>query len=428
MIILKTLWNSIRAIFRKEKIWKKTFFALCLANLFIASRFFLIHFEYNEVLSFCVQWSWIPSSVILLVIMYGEVLTRHRLKRLFISEGFVDNKEKTPDYIKTTKSNAYLEKVCFKSKIHPNNWEKFKDTLEMFYEKKIYRLKENPEDITKMDVLLIDEQLPRYIEWNDAFLLDECKFVIGEGFEEKSVWDASVLHHGIISGSTSSGKTALLRVILHQAILKQNYIVHVLDFKGGSDYASIEKEYIKHNNLKNEFGGKVISEPEEARNLLTSLKLEVEERMASFKRAGVTNIKEYNSGSLQKKYILLVIDEAAEILDVKPKNSEDKLLYSDIDQTLRTLARTARAAGINIIFGLIRPDSNVIDGQIKNNLLWRVCGYFKDPAASGIVLDNDLATTLPPEIKGRFIVGEDEVQAYYLPIPKHNGACDDGEP
>lgn len=92
-------------------------------------------------------------------------------------------------------------------------------------------------------------------------------------------------------------------------------------------------------------------------------------------------------------------------------------MYAEIDHLLRTLARTSRAAGIHLILGFIRPSADLLDGQIKNNLLWRACGYFADPAASRIVLDNDKATELPPEVKGRFIIGEEETQVYYLPIP-----------
>ena len=70
---------------------------------------------------------------------------------------------------------------------------------------------------------------------------------------------------------------------------------------------------------------------------------------------------------------------------------------------------------------VIRPSADVLDGQIKNNLLWRACGYFSDPSASRIVLDNDRATQLPTEIKGRFIVGDEETQVYYMPPAQKPG-------
>ena len=169
----------------------------------------------------------------------------------------------------------------------------------------------------------------------------------------------------------------------------------------------------------------------ETRNILVSLLIEVRGRLEEFKKVGVANIDEYNARG-RKQFLpwLLTIDEGAEIFDVKPRGKEEKDLYAEIDQTLRTLARISRAAGVHILIGFIRPSSEVLDGQIKNNLLWRGSGYFADPAASRIVLDNDKATELPPEIKGRFIIGDEETQVYYLPIPndsgKGNEPTDDG--
>jgi len=71
--------------------------------------------------------------------------------------------------------------------------------------------------------------------------------------------------------------------------------------------------------------------------------------------------------------------------------------------------------GIHIIIGIQRPDSTIINGQIKNNISFRVCGRFVDREPSQIMLNNDLASKLP-NIKGRFIVKDDElkeVQCFY---------------
>lgn len=220
--------------------------------------------------------------------------------------------------------------------------------------------------------------------------------------------------HGIVAGATGGGKTALLRCIVHQAIMKK-YNVNVMDFKRGGDFASLEQERQKYCDLENGYGKFLVSDPRDANNLLSSLIVEVSGRMQRFKESGVSNIYEYNAlGKDRINPWLVVIDEAAELLDVKTSDKAAKELYAEINQSLRTLARTSRAAGVHLLLGFIRPDANVLDGQIKNNLLWRVCGYFTDPAASRIVLDNDKATELPPEIKGRFIIGEEEVQTYYL--------------
>lgn len=277
------------------------------------------------------------------------------------------------------------------------------------------QLKKN---IRVIDIYLIQEDLPSFIKWEDSYMEPGDKFAIGESYTGKIIWDASVFPHGLIAGATGSGKTGLLRSIIYQGIMKR-YNVNVLDLKGGGDYASVEKEAQKYSDLEEGYGSFIISEPEDVLRLLRGLTIEVEGRFAAFKEADVTNITEYNARG--KEYFvpwLLVIDEAVELLDVKPKDKAEKEMYIEINHYLRKLARLSRAAGVHILMGFIRPDANVLDGQIKNNLMWRVCGYFADPAASRIVLDNDMATELPPEIKGRFIIGEQETQAYYMPIPK----------
>lgn len=269
-----------------------------------------------------------------------------------------------------------------------------------------------------MDIYLIQEALPSFIRWNDSLMDSGNKFAIGESYTGKVVWDASKLPHGLVAGATGSGKTGILRCIIHQAILKK-WNVSVLDFKGGGDFTDVEREAEKYRDLEDGYGPFIISDPEEAHQLLLALTIEVKGRLAAFKEAGVSNIEEYNARG-REQFIpwLLVVDEAAELLDVKPKDKAEKELYTEIDHYLRTLARLSRAAGVHLTVGLIRPAAEIIDTEIKSNLLWRACGFFSDPAASRIVLDNDRATELPPEIKGRFIVGDEEVQAYYMPIQK----------
>ena len=305
----------------------------------------------------------------------------------------------------------------FKSTIPAEDWEKIRGELELFWHKKIYKMEQSRKERV-MSVFFISEELPQYIEWRDELMEAGARFAIGESYTGKAVWDASAMPHGLIGGSTGSGKTGLLRCIIHQAI-KKRWNVSVLDFKGGGDFTDVEREAEKYRDLENGYGPFIISAPEEARQLLLALTIEVKGRLAAFKEAGVSNIDEYNARG-REQFIpwLLVVDEAAELLDVKPKDKAEKELYTEIDHYLRTLARLSRAAGVHILMGYIRPDATVLDGQIKNNLSWRACGYFPDPAASRIVLDSDRATELPPEVKGRFIVGDEEVQAYYMPIPR----------
>jgi len=277
----------------------------------------------------------------------------------------------------------------------------------MLFQSKIHKVKTSAANIRIIDLYVVKKDLPKLIAWDDSYILDGRKFAVGEGFEGKVIWDAAEMPHGMVAGTSGAGKSATIRCLCYQATRK-GFNVCILDFKGGGDFAG--------------FDGTIISEPEAARDVLVSLLAEVRARMAAFRAAGVSNIDEHNAlGRELRTPWLFVVDEAAEVFDVKPRDKDEKELYAEIDKTLRTLARMSRAAGVHLLLGIIRPDADVIAGQIKNNLLWRACGYFADPAASRIVLDSDKATTLPPDVKGRFIVGDQEVQTYYFPVPKTAG-------
>lgn len=69
---------------------------------------------------------------------------------------------------------------------------------------------------------------------------------------------------------------------------------------------------------------------------------------------------------------------------------------------LATLARLGRAFGIHLVMATQRPDANIVSGQIKNNIAYRVCGR-ADNNLSMIVLDNTDAARINKEYIGRFI-------------------------
>ncbi|MCL2020504.1 MAG: FtsK/SpoIIIE domain-containing protein [Oscillospiraceae bacterium] len=406
---MKILLYALKGLFRKPNTLRKiVIFAFIALALYLVSNLILVRLTDNIVLKFAARWVWLPFTVLFLIIRHGEPMKRRNYYRFFEQVSLVGYDDRLPEYLWSVPHNEYITKIRFCTKVPLAEWEKVKSKIEVYHNKKIYKIENLEEDLTMLDIYLIVEKLPKFIAWSDDLMVEGRRFVIGESYKGREFLDLTATPHALVAGASGGGKTTILRCIIHQATQKR-FNVSVLDFKGGGDYSGIEQENI-------------ISDPEEARNLLQCLTGEVKSRAEMFKSVGVSNIDEYNAGDYSYKLVpwLLVIDEAAEILDVKPKTKEDKELYSEIDQYLRTLARTSRAAGVHILMGLIRPDSNVIDGQIKNNLLFRACGYFPDPAASRIVLDNDKATSLPPNVKGRFIIGEDEVQAYYLPMPKNS--------
>ena len=86
----------------------------------------------------------------------------------------------------------------------------------------------------------------------------------------------------------------------------------------------------------------------------------------------------------------------------------------NIDRMLSTIARQGRAFGIHLILATQRPDANVLPGQIKNNMDFRVCGRAGN-VLSQIILDNtSAAEQIPKDARGRFITGDGTVFQGYL--------------
>ena len=112
---------------------------------------------------------------------------------------------------------------------------------------------------------------------------------------------------------------------------------------------------------------------------------------------------------------LIVIDELAELTDTTGLDKNNKELAAKIVKQLATIARLGRAYGINLVFGVQRGDANVIPGQIKSNISYRVSSK-ADATLSMIILDNTSANEMiPKDSRGRFINHDGVVfQGYIL--------------
>lgn len=432
IFIKRTLLHAVKHLFRKAH-RKRNLLALLLVTVLLcaASQIFagLLPSEgwLQLVLAFCVRWLWLPLTLLFLILRHGEIRKRRAHTRFFLQKSFWGYDGNVPQYQWQEPLTPHISVVRFHSRIPLAEWVKIQSDLEIHLGKRIKKIDNFEGSLTIMDIYAIEQKLANLIHWRDELMAEGRRFVVGENLMGPVIWDAVNLPHGLVAGSTNSGKTTLLRCIIRQAILKK-FNITVLDFKAGGDFAGLEAEVAKYCDLEEGYGNIIVTEPEPARDLLISLVVEVRGRLDVFKEAGVANIDEYNASG-HGKFVpwLVVLDEAAEILDVKPKDKAEKELYNDIDSSLRTLARLSRAAGVHLLMGFIRPDSDVLSGQIKNNLLWRACGYFADAPVSRIVLGNDAATTLPPNVKGRFIIDGEETQAYYLPMPDTGNREENGD-
>ena len=150
--------------------------------------------------------------------------------------------------------------------------------------------------------------------------------------------------------------------------------------------------------------------------LLTELTEELERRKQLLKTSGLPNIDHHNAatGENLQRYIF-ACDELAEMLDKTGLTKEQKEIVVKIEGLLGTIARQGRAFGIHLILATQRPDSAILNGQIKNNINCRICGR-ADNVLSMIILDKtDAADQIPEDAQGRFLLNDGTMfQAYWF--------------
>ena len=116
----------------------------------------------------------------------------------------------------------------------------------------------------------------------------------------------------------------------------------------------------------------VVTDPKKANRALHKIVLEMESRYDLFSETGTKNISTYND-YIKKKYgknsekllpyIVVIIDELADLMLVAAKEVEDSIMR---------ITQMARAAGIHLIVATQRPSTDVITGVIKANIPSRI--------------------------------------------------------
>jgi S-DNA-T family DNA segregation ATPase FtsK/SpoIIIE len=131
----------------------------------------------------------------------------------------------------------------------------------------------------------------------------------------------------------------------------------------------------------------VIVEPAKVISALKWAVSEMERRYKTFTEVGAKNIEAYNNmaGFQSLPYILIFIDELAEIMLFSPNEVEDNICR---------LAQMARAVGIHLILATQRPSVNVITGLIKANIPTRISFAVASVTDSRVILDSPGAEKL----------------------------------
>lgn len=243
---------------------------------------------------------------------------------------------------------------------------------------------------------------PALLPWKDKYLSPESfVLVLGESLTGAVTVNLANIPHILLGGSTGSGKSVLLKLLLMQS-LRKGAEVYIADFKGGVDFPKVWHQKCR-----------MCFTEEDLLYTLGQLVAVLEYRKGRLAETGCPNLDAYNEATGDNlPRLVFACDEVAELLDKTGRSKEEKEQLAR--PRLATLARLGRAFGIHLILATQRPDANILPGQIKNNLDFRVCGR-ADNVLSQIILDNtSAADQIPKDARGRFITGDGTVFLGYL--------------
>lgn len=188
-------------------------------------------------------------------------------------------------------------------------------------------------------------------------------FLLGEGEAGQKIWtDMANNPHMLVAGTTGSGKSVLLHVLIANALKRKDVELMLVDPKFGV-------EFTKYSNQ-----AEVAIDYNSTIAFLDKLELVMNHRYQRMAKAG-TMVPD----AFTKK--LLIIDEAADLM------LQDKKNNNQFENKLCSLAQKSRAAGIYIVLATQRPSVDIITGLIKANFPARVACKVSSSTDSKVVLD-----------------------------------------
>lgn len=407
------LYNGIKNL-RKDK-WKigypvLFFFIMLFIWIIVKEKIFFID---NIVFSQILLWSYslfmLGSTIIGLLFIIAKVgtpLSAKRVEMCLYNVGFKDRAGNTP-FLLSRFREAKAEVLEFYSPTIPlMEYEKKRSDIETALNVRIVSV-DSGKDFQHVFLKTITtrKDLPKMIEWNNKLLTDnESVLLLGESHLDTEKVDLKVTPHILIGGSSGSGKSVLLKLLLMQCVEK-GFEVHIADFKGGVDFCGVWQRKCN-----------IITQQEKLITTLEYIVDELNSRKQLFLDCECSNIEEYNRRcNCTFKRVVFACDEIAELLDKTGLDKESKSEVAKIESLLSTIARQGRAFGIHLILATQRPDAEILKGQIKSNMDFRVCGR-ADTVLSKIVLDNsDGAEKVPKDKQGVFLTNTGVLfKAYYF--------------
>ncbi len=213
---------------------------------------------------------------------------------------------------------------------------------------------------------------------------NRSKLLVGLGLDvggNHIMMDIGKMPHLLIAGQTGSGKSVCINVLMMSILFRASpsevrFIL--VDPK--------RVELTAYNNIPHLLTP-VIVEPEKVVSALKWAIVEMENRYKLFAEVGARNLEAYNemAGFQAMPYIVVVIDEMADIMLYAP---------SEVEDCINRLAQMARATGIHLVLATQRPSVDVITGLIKANIPARIAFSVSSMMDSRVILDSPGAEKL----------------------------------
>ena len=193
--------------------------------------------------------------------------------------------------------------------------------------------------------------------------------------------------HGLVGGTTGSGKTELLRsIVLGLAVTASPKYLNFafIDYKGGAGFETLSR-------LPHCVGLSTNLSPLMTVRVLDCLQSEIKYRQRCFSQASksVDQIHEFwQVSSIPMPRLVVVIDEFAELVDAL-----DDGVFMD---TIISIGRVGRSVGIHLVLATQRP-AGVVKQELKANTNFSVALRVRDRSDSEGIIDAPEAATIPPK-------------------------------
>ncbi len=207
-------------------------------------------------------------------------------------------------------------------------------------------------------------------------------FVLGKDIAGTTILaDLAQMPHLLIAGATGSGKSVCMNTLIASILFRarpDEVKLLMIDPK--------MVELTTYNGIPHLISPVVTDSKKAATSLRWAVR-EMEKRYEHFARSGVKDIYRFNqavkAGNAEYEsefmpFIMVVIDELADLMMVAP---------ADVEDAICRLAQMARAAGIHLVVATQRPSVDVITGLIKANIPSRIAFAVSSQTDSRTILD-----------------------------------------